>query len=274
MEPDGPVVVGVDGSKRSQAAAQWAADEAERRHAPLRVLAINPDPPLTELAKETADRIAAQCRDAHPGLEIDASTELGQPAAVLVRGSRTSRLLVVGSRGRSSLAGVLLGSVSTKVATHAHCPVVVVRDPRTEGPVVVGVDSSPHSGKALEFAVDSAVIRAADLVAVQVWHVERASGLSELDLEAAAQEAAERSLSEQLAGRRTNHPDLTVHKVTRHGHPVDQLTEAAREAQLLVVGHRGRGGFPGLLTGSVAMGVLQHAVCPVAVVRGDDGSRS
>ena len=267
MERDGPVVVGVDGSKRSQTAARWAAAEAVVRHLSLHVLAVNPDPPLTDLARETAERIAEQCREEHPGLDAVGTAEIGHPASELIRASKRARLVAVGSRGRSAIAGVLLGSVSTKVAGHAHSPVVVVRDPRPDGPVVVGVDSSPHSGKALEFAVDCAALRSAELIAVQVWRSERAPGLPELDRDAAAQDATERNLSEQLAGLTTRHPDLTVRKVARHGHPVDELTDAARDAQLLAVGHRGLGGFPGLLTGSVAMGVLHHAVCPVAVVR-------
>ncbi|PFG96381.1 nucleotide-binding universal stress UspA family protein [Saccharopolyspora erythraea NRRL 2338] len=263
--PDGPVVVGVDGSRRSVAAARWAAGEAALRHAPLHVLAVNPDPQLNHLAKQTAREIGEMCRETHPGLEVANMTELGNPATQLVRISALARLVVVGSRGRGALAGVLLGSVSTKVAGHAHCPVVVVREQHPRGPVVVGVDSSPHSRQALGFAFETASVHGVDLVAAQVWRAER--GASSLDREAAARESAERSLSEQLAGRRGDHPDVAVRELAVRGHPVAELTETAREALLLVVGHRGLGGFPGLLTGSVAMGVLHHATCPVAVVR-------
>ncbi|MFD0487463.1 universal stress protein [Saccharopolyspora spinosporotrichia] len=194
----------------------------------------------------------------------------GNPAEELVSASGDAQLTVVGPRRRSSLSAVLLGSVSTKVATHAHGPVVVVRGRPTAGPVVVGLDNSPQSRLALGFALDAAHRYGTGLVAVRVWpDVGYAPSVPTLNFEAIAlREEAQRELSDGLHGRTEQYPDVAVRRSTPRGHPVAELVDVARDARLLVVGHRGRGGFAGLMLGSVAAGVLHHASCPVAVLRG------
>jgi nucleotide-binding universal stress UspA family protein len=265
--PEGPVVVGLDGSDPSMTAAAWAADEAGRRHAEVRVVLVNDDPAqderLWDTLQDTVNRLSAR----HRALDIYPKMARGHPAAELIRRSSQARLMVVGSRGRGPVTGTLLGSVSTKVATHAHCPVVVVREPHEEGPVVVGLDGSPQSQAALEFAFEAASLRGTELVAMQVWQETDIEYpvLAPLDVDLAGQkERVQASISEQLAGWSEKYPNVPVRPVAQRGHLVLELVHAARDARLIVVGHRGRGGFTGLLLGSVATGVLHHAV-----VRGD-----
>ncbi|MGW1678193.1 universal stress protein [Saccharopolyspora sp. NPDC002376] len=133
------------------------------------------------------------------------------------------------------------------------------------------MDSSEYSRVALEFAFDAAARFGADLVVFQAWYEE---SLLYTPLEPSYRDEVEskirRSLNEATADLREKHPEVVVHEVTQRGHPVARLTEAARDARLLVVGNRGIGGFRGLFLGSVAAGVLHHAPCPVAIVRNAD----
>ncbi|MDA3624689.1 universal stress protein [Saccharopolyspora oryzae] len=267
------VVVGVDGSDSSARAAEWAAEEAERRHAPLHVVIANDDPMRADHAEEAVRRTANRCRADHLGLAVTSEVGTGRPVEVLVRQSAEAQLVVLGARGLGGFTGALLGAVSLGVATRAACPVVVVRKdvPATSGPVVVGVDGSEHSRVALEFAFDAAARFGADLVAFQAWHEE---SLLYAPLAPSFRDEVEgkirRSLTEATADLRDKHPDVVVHEVVQRGHPVAGLTDAARDARLLVVGNRGMGGFRGLFLGSVAAGALHHAQCPVAVVRNAD----
>ncbi|GAA4616417.1 universal stress protein [Saccharopolyspora hordei] len=264
-----PVVVGVDGSPPSLRAALWAADEAARVGRPLQVVLVNDAPSREARAEVDADDAAERCRRAHPGLAVLAEVAAGHPAQELVRRSEGASVLVVGSHGHGVFREALLGSVGTSVATHARCPVVVVRGtPRSEGPVTVGVDDSPGSQVALRHAFRWAADRRAGLVAVQALPDAHftAGVYPPLDPQE-IRTRADLHLAEQLAGWCSEHPDVRVHRHVANQHPVEALCSVAEDAQLLVVGHRGRGGFAGLLLGSVAGGVLHHAPCPVAVVR-------
>ncbi|MER7014462.1 universal stress protein [Saccharopolyspora sp. NPDC000359] len=268
------VVVGVDGSDSSAQAADWAAAEADRRHAPLHVVLANDDPMRTEHAEDAVSRMAAKCRADHPGLDVTAEVATGRPVEVLLDQSAAADLLVLGARGLGGFARALLGGVSLSVASRASCPVVVVRrgTPTGTGPVVVGVDGSPGARRALEFAFSAAAGYGADLVVLQSWHEENLlytplapNFREEVD------DTVRRMLSRQTADLRAAHPEVVVHEVAQRGHPVAALTDAARDARLLVVGHRGGGGFDGLFLGSVAAGVLNHARCPVAIIRNTAG---
>ncbi|MDA3625147.1 universal stress protein [Saccharopolyspora sp. WRP15-2] len=270
MHSRGQVVVGVDGSPESLIAAAWAADEAELgRTGQVQFVMVSGDRLADDEAWETVGPIANRFTPQLPGLEVTARVAHGDPADVLVQLSDDAQLIAVGSRGRSALAATLLGSVSAKVATHSRCPVVVVRKHRRNGPVVVGLDNSPHSQAALRYAFDAAARYECELVAVQVWeHAEPAPIVPPLEHELVdLRDEALRGLAEQLSGCTEAYPNVPVRKVAQRGHPVAELAAAAEEARLLVVGHRGRGGFAGLLLGSVAMGALHHAQCPVAIVR-------
>ncbi|MGW1679677.1 universal stress protein [Saccharopolyspora sp. NPDC002376] len=267
-----PVLVGMDGSEQSSVAALWASEEADLRDAPLRLVAVaqeGADEEAWEFLSDAADR----CRSERPRAEIFEEIRHGRPIEELIWASGDAQLLVIGSRGRGRVAEAVLGSVSTAVAMHARCPVVVVRDARntfTTGPVVVGVDGSEPSRVALRFAFETASTRRSGLVAVRVWRpinaeyswAESPPGVSLFSLD-----DAQRELADELGEWREKYPNVEVRGDVRFGHPVEELTSAALHSQLLVVGHRGLGGFQRLLLGSVASGVLHHVNSPVAIVR-------
>lgn len=269
MTPRNPVVVGVDGSTASLAAVAWALREAEVRRAETRIIMVNNDPGRDDELWTVLEGIVERSAAEHPDSEIYPKIARGRPADELVRRSPQAQLVVVGSRGRSALPATLLGSVSTKVATHAHCPVLIVREQPHAGPVVVGVDDSPGSRHALRFAFEFAAAHQSCLAAVRVWqYAEYAPVVEPLESEwLRFKQNAELGLAEQLAGWTELYPTVGVQRIAQRGHPVAELAHAARDARLLVVGHRGRGGFAGLALGSVAAGVIRHAPCTVAVVR-------
>ncbi|KAA5825493.1 universal stress protein [Saccharopolyspora hirsuta] len=265
------VVVGVDGSEPSLRAALWAAGEAVLLSAPLHLVLVNNDPAREPHAKAVVHDISSSCRQAVPGLEITDEVSLGHPAEELVHRSASALLVVVGSRGQGAFKETLLGSTSAAVATHAASPVVVVpgTSTPTSGPVVVGIDSSTGSRAALRFAFGAAARRRSELIAVQALpNAYFIPGPYDHPDRDELVEAAEQSLADQVSACAGDFPDVLVRRVVSNVPPVQALREAADQAQLLVVGHRGVGGFTGLLVGSVARGVLHHAPCPVAVVPG------
>ena len=161
--------------------------------------------------------------------------------------------------------------------SHAHSPVAVVRGrhdsaPVAEsGPVVVGVDGSPASEPAIAAAFEEASSRGAPLVAVHAWYdstCEDFSGTVRIipRWEPVADDE-ERLLARRLAGWQEKYPDVEVRRVLRRDRPRHALLEAAEKARLVVVGSRGRGGFTGMLLGSTGQALVQHAGCPVLVVR-------
>ncbi|WFE35057.1 universal stress protein [Micromonospora sp. WMMD975] len=282
-----PVVAGVDGSPSSLAAADQAAAAAVARSRPLLLVhgylhplgygvPLNPYdvgvPAPTAEAEKMLERVAADLADRHPGLRVEVRQVAGGPGAALVEESRRAELVVVGSRGVGGFTGLLLGSVGGQLAQHGHCPVLVVRPAEQPipvgGPVLVGVDGSESAGYAVELAADEADRRDAELVLVHVAAPERdATG----PRAAAGADAADRAEAAELLSAaaeriRTAHPGLRVtERAMVDASPETALRDASGEASLVVVGSRGRGGFAGLLLGSVSQALVQHAHCPVLV---------
>jgi nucleotide-binding universal stress UspA family protein len=289
-----PVVVGVDGSESARMAAVWAADEAARRHARLRIVHANLWPtvrqpaghypiqyqqPMLEHGRKLIQDAVDAAKRRHPGLVVTDELVMALPVDLMLAESGNAQLVVLGSRGLGGFTGLLLGSVGVAVAAHGRCPLVVVRGhdpqgpPPAEGPVVVGVDGSPHDTPALRFAFEAADWRGAPLIAVHTW--------SDVPLDASAgewhrhldwdaiQEGERRLLAERLAGWQQEFPDVKVTQQVSRDRPVRSLLDAAQTAQLLVVGSRGRGGFTGMLLGSTSHALLHHCPCPIAVVRTD-----
>ena len=283
------IIVGVDGSEPSLLATDWAAAEAARRKAPLRVVHVVPpwlyEAPADPGASLIRDRLlqdgrnivdlgAARARDRAPGLEVTGEQTGGQPAEALLRRARDALMVVTGPRGTGGLTGLVLGSVAVQVATHAPCPAVVVRpfEPSARGEIVVGVDGSPAGAAAIGFAFEEASVRRVRLRALLAWTSPVSTGPGDMlplvyDRELLAADE-ERLLAESLAGWRTEYPDVDVVPAAVRGRAARVLAEASADADLLVVGSRGRGGFTGLLLGSVGHAVLHRAHCPVAIVRG------
>ncbi len=287
----GAVVVGYDGSEPAAQGLQYAARQALARRAELRIVTaftvIVSDlgmgaggawgSELVEAQRDSAQQEAASAADRvqaqFPGLPTETIVRPGPAAAIILEHSHDASLVVVGSHGRGGFLGLMLGGTSREVATHCKAPVVVVREAKPSGGrVVVGVDGSPDSVRALAFAFDVASREGLALLAVHTWDVPPIGAITgvpapeppELVREMANNEA--RAAIEELAGFGERYPDVPVeHKIVR-GSPVKTLVEASADAELLVVGSRGRGGFLGLVLGSVSHGVLHHAKCNVAVV--------
>ncbi|MBB5156027.1 universal stress protein [Saccharopolyspora phatthalungensis] len=272
--PSRPVLVGVDAFPASSEAALWAVAEAALRHADMQLVVVNDDPTLEENLRQRLQDVAGRCREHRPQVAISEHLCRGRPAAELIRRSSEAQLLVTGSRGREEPAG-WLGSVSTAVATRAYCPVTVVHGPHTEftsGPIVVGYDDSQHSGTALRFALEAAILHHTDVLAILVLRDIRneypwtEQSIIDIDWKRWHDEALAH-LGRQLTERTEDYPGVSARAEVRRGYPIEELAEAGSAARMLVVGHRGTGGAPGLLLGSVASGVLHHAPCPVTVVR-------
>ncbi|MFG1675734.1 universal stress protein [Micromonospora sp. NPDC049282] len=282
-----PVVAGVDGSPSSLAAADQAAATAVARSRPLLLVhgylhplgygvPLNPYdlglPAPTEEAEKMLERVAADLAERHPGLRVAVRQVAGGPGATLVEESRRAELVVVGSRGVGGFAGLLLGSVGGQLAQHGHCPVLVVRPAEqpipVDGPVLVGVDGSDAAAYAVELAADEAARRDAELVLVHVRAPERGATAPEVAAEASTAERAEAAelLAAAAARVRPAHPGLPVtERAVAAASPETALREASAGASLVVVGSRGRGGFAGLLLGSVSQALVQHAHCPVLI---------
>jgi nucleotide-binding universal stress UspA family protein len=161
-----------------------------------------------------------------------------------------------------------MGSVSWGLVHHAHCPVAVVHteDPvmsyATEAPVVVGIDGSPASESATAIAFDEASRRRVELVAVHAWSDYGLPGGWLLK-----QEDAEEVLAERIAGWQEKYPDVQVRRVVVRDRPAHELLMLSEAAQLVVMGSHGRGGFAGMLLGSVSSAVAEAARIPVIVAR-------
>ncbi|MFF7215205.1 universal stress protein [Streptomyces sp. NPDC008238] len=279
----GLVVVGADGSASSLAAVETAAMEAAWRGAALRVVhaflwpamhvPLGPSglgPPeggLRNAARRVVAEAVERARSVVPDVDVTHAVVTGEPLTVLEAQSRAAELVVVGSRGMGGFVGLLLGSTAVHLAAHGQCPVMVVSErPSAGGPVLLGVDGSPAGADAVGFAFTEAALRGADLLALHAGpHAAGEPG--------EATRAGERLVAEAVAERREDHPGVTVRTKAVRGGTRETLIEESRTAQLLVVGARGRGGFAGLVLGSVSQALLHHAHCPVAVVRGSLAAR-
>ncbi len=288
------IVVAVDGSDAGTAAVAWAANAAVKRNAPLKLVTaytmpqfmyadgmVPPQELYDELENEAMDKInnaRAQVSELDENIQVSHFVAEATPIDLLLSLSDDADIIVMGSRGLGGLSGLVLGSVSSAVVSHASCPVVVVRKdndvvPETKyGPVVVGVDGSDISREALAYAFREADARGATLRAVHSWADAQVQtslvGLSAVQSQLDAMTAQERKvLEDELAPYREKYPDVEVEEVVERDRPIQVLKENAADAQLLVLGSHGRGGFRGMLLGSTSRALLQYAPCPMMVVR-------
>lgn len=294
MAKEDIVVVAVDGSDASKNAVRWAANTAMKRGIPLRLASsytmpqflyaegmVPPKELFEDLQAETLEKIEEARALAHevaPEIKIGHTVAEGSPIDMLLEMSHGVTMIVMGSRGMGGLSGMVMGSVSASVVSHANCPVVVVREDNavTEstkyGPVVVGVDGSEVSQKATEYAFAEAEARGAELIAIHTWmDMQVQASLAGLSAAQAEWSEVEREqgelLNERIAPLVEKYPDVKVKKMIARDRPVRALSDAAEAAQLLVVGSHGRGGFKGMLLGSTSRALLQAAPCPMMVVR-------
>ncbi|GAB3979519.1 universal stress protein [Actinoallomurus acanthiterrae] len=287
-----PIVVGVDGSSQALDALDWAVAEAGRRRLPLRIVHITTGwergdiPAFTHPGSQTPKPespglrvldVAEERARTFASVELERRLGVGPIPGTLLQEAADATLLVLGRRGTGAFTRLLLGSVSRQAAEHAPCPVVIVPadgDTRPRRPeIIVGVDGSEASVDAVGFAMEEAALRAMGLRAVHTWNRPdypaemRPVCYNTLTIE----EEGARLLSETLAGWTAKYPGVPIIEQVFEGSPAAVLTEASRTAELLVVGARGRGGFPGLHLGSVSHSVLHHAEGPLAVVRHSTG---
>jgi nucleotide-binding universal stress UspA family protein len=275
------IVVGYDGSADADQAVAWSAREAQVRCCPLTVCLAQQPPDQAVLAEpveaaepESGPRQEVLARGLRMACDLIGSEAVrplyaaGSPAAVLCRCAESAQMIVLGSRGRGGLPRMPLGSVSLQVAAHARGRIVVVRGhwqpvpgqhPR---PIAVGCDGSPGSQAAVEFAFEEAALR--DTCVVAVCALADAPGL----LGGAGQIRTD--FERIMSAQEREHPDMAVNRQVCEGTARRALLEAARDAQLLVLGARGRCGLPGMPLGSAGVALLSHAACPVAIVHADD----
>jgi nucleotide-binding universal stress UspA family protein len=290
--PGRTIVVGVDGSEPARRAVRWAAQEAVRRGLPLRVVTAfewmkggligqvgrgeSYRGVMLGVARGQLAEAVRFAEQEQPALEVQSQLVVGFPIPVLTAEAQRAALVVLGNRGLGGVTGLLVGSVAVALAADSECPVVVVRGeagtPDPAAPVVVGVDGSPTSEAALAFAFEAAAVRKVPLVAVHTWWDPLLDATmapaTALMLDWDAIEVDERALlAERLAGWGEKYPDVRVRRLVMREHPSHALVEQSGQAQLVVVGSRGRGAMAGLVLGSVSHAVLQRAHCPVAVVR-------
>lgn len=278
--PTGTILVGIDGSLPSNAALMWAIDEALQRERPLHLVHARGEVgwwPSAETRRPSddvgsGDHVLAEsvrlARERAPRLRVTSSTADTVAAAAILDRSADAELIVLGGRGAQSVRSVLLGSVPRQVAAHATCPVVVVHDEgyrsASHSGIAVGIDGSPGSAQALEFAFARAAERQLDLTVVHAWWPGRSAMLPAGAEDAAA--AVQQLVAESTAPLQKTYPDVVVREQLAHSQPFEALVDASATAQLVVIGSRGAGGFRGLLLGSTSHRVLQHARCPVAVL--------
>jgi nucleotide-binding universal stress UspA family protein len=292
-----PIVVGVDNSDAGRAALDWALHEGQRRGSRVVVAhAWQPDVFATpavvgavpnwneadklnddvqQMSQRWLDRTVERAR-AHSGLDVTGALGTGSVAGHLLRLADDASMVVVGSRGRSGLKGLFLGSTSQQVATHSTCPAVVLRSSGDEsdldGPVVVGVDGSEASDLAMRLAFEEASLRKVQLVLLHAWTTPltgtvAGSNTSFEMIRDSELDEGWRTLTSSLAVLKEGNVGVEVDERLEQGSPTVALADASKGASLVVVGSRGRGGFTGLMLGSVSSGVLHHAHAPVMVVR-------
>jgi nucleotide-binding universal stress UspA family protein len=286
------VVVGVDGSPGSIGAVQWAARAAELRNVSLTLVHVVPPTAgawldssllpawMHALRKEGRQVLddalkVAQEYCQHGPAQVHCEMPSATCVGALVDLSKDADLIVTGCLGTGTLRGRHLGSVSSGLVHHAHCPVAIIHNgaPLTSdsaAPVLLGIDGSPESELATAIAFDEASRRKVGLVALHAWSdvsvfdsVHDMHGARWPELKSIEDE----TLAERLAGWSERYPDVPVRRIVVRGEPASQLVDQSESAQLVVVGSHGRGGFAGMLLGSVSAAVVLLARVPVIVAR-------
>lgn len=285
------VVVGIDESAAAFDALDWAARVAGMRRAPLHVAHALPTPGVylsgaavlvqaqfDEQLRESAEQVAARAREQlvaeHPDVEFTTAIYPGPPPSALLEVGADAELMVLGATGAGTIGAALVGSTGQRVANHARCPVAICRGGRVSDrdtrPVVVGVDGSESSLRAVAVAFEYAALFGVPLVAVHAWGPDRPvdrHGAFRLVDWSKVESEARAVLGEGIAGWAEEYPDVEVDERLERSSAGRMLLEYSRRAQLVVVGSRGHSRLRGVLLGSTSQNLLHHAACPVMVCR-------
>jgi nucleotide-binding universal stress UspA family protein len=281
------VVVGVDGSPASDAAVRWATREAMMRAVPIKLInvvaptlvssAMAPNHTITQGEENQARQILNQARRIVQGLtaekrpDIQTERQYAGVVPTLVDASNDAQMVVVGRSGRAFGRG-MLGSVIAGLLHHANCPVAVVPGPDSaqheigDAPVLVGIDGSTASEAAAALAFDEASRRGVPLLALQAWSDVGVFPNLGMDWRTYRDKGAE-LLGERLAGWQERYPDVQVHRRLVCDVPDRWLVDESKNAQLVVLGSGGRGGYAGMHLGSVTSAVVRSSRVPVIVAR-------
>lgn len=290
------IIVGVDGSDASIEALRWAAHEATRRNVSMLIVSCytvpvygvqeadafhtREDVARFEQGAATIVRQAAELvAEIDPHVVVEVMTALSAAAVTISEATRADDEIVVGATGHSGFMDGVLGSVATNVVHRSHVPVIVVPAKPvadsgvTMRKIVIGLDGSPASIAALDWAYEEALLTGAELTAVHGWIYpysgERtvvSSARAQMQLD--AMEQLKTSL-ESLGVLLTSGP-IHVHPRLVEKSAVDALLDEANDADLVVIGSRGRGALRSTLLGSVSHSVAQHTNCPVVIIREPD----
>lgn len=278
-----PVVVGVNGSARSEAALAWALRRAARHKLPVIAVHavddrwLSPDFGYYELIRDSGlellKKVLASARGLAPDVAVDVELRHGSVGAVLRDASNKASMLVVGAHNKHFFDGGPLTDRALQVVASSDSPVAVVPPARvTDGRgVVVGVDGSEESLQAVAFAAAEADREGDELTAVLAFRTPARWVENRPPASALAGTISEENkvvLAESVAGLRDKYPDLVVNqRLETDTEPARALVASAREARLLVIGSRGRGAFSRMVLGSTAHAVLLHVPCPTIVTR-------
>jgi nucleotide-binding universal stress UspA family protein len=273
-----PIVVGVDSSDSARFAAEWAADLAAVRGCPLHLVHVVPGYPQDAAPlpvplwlREVVDAAVRTGADA-----ADIEIVSGGTDRLLLQRAAGAELLVVGSYGEAAWSGMLAGRTGLTLVERAPCPVAVVRGrapripPPRQGPVVVGVDGSPASVRALVLGADLAAATGADLLAVHAFTDVSASGGSPHRRQedwARLVAEAEAELEQTAAAAIADRPQVRFSYRVVAGTTLRVLIDQAESARAVVVGQRDERSPAGeMVLGSTSRGLVEFAPCPVVVL--------
>lgn len=281
------VVVGVDDSHESMAAARWAASIAARSGASLTVVhawhypyAATPmgvHGEVISLTQEGAtavlNRAVATLEEEFPDLTPKRELISGSAFRSLVDHSAEADLIVVGRHGRNAINRLFLGSTSTAVANHSRCPVAVVPadvEPLPADPLVmIAIDGSARSLDAATWAL-VAVPDVRRFVAVHSHDEWVLDNLSTPDTFRDQRHGeAEKLVGEaiEFAKKQAGRPGVAFEQLVIPGDPRETVMRFSQDADVLVVGARGHTGLSGVLLGSFATYALHHASVPLMIVQ-------
>ncbi|WP_166984658.1 universal stress protein [Canibacter zhoujuaniae] len=276
-------IIGVDGSEESHRALAWGLERAAAHKADVELLYVADDSFLSETPVFVSDAQAAgekllKAEAEHArtlGFEgtITGNAIVGNPVGELEKASKRADLIILGAHHGSRLAGTFFGTRAVKIAAAAHCPVAVIpleKPVRPTKGVVVGVDGSDASVKAVEKAAAEAATLGVPLHAIYAWMTPLTPGIEFLwspELIQEQEEKAQEALAIGTAGVKERFPDLEIVREVVQAPPVSALVEAGQDAAAVVVGSRGRNALSRLLLGSVSHGVLQQLPTTVIVTR-------